>query len=320
MSPRLIVPGRTPPLSVCTAVPYLKVDGDGSQGQYARMTCKRHCLTGFTEAVVLDTETTGLDSETDRIVSISALLIDFEQASRDRQLTAKTFNARINPGVPIPEAARRVHGIRDADVAAEQPFSAIADQLREFIGKRPLIGHNVQFDKRFVNAELKRAGHRTLTRNKGYCTQARFKEHMETLYDDRKRFWKLDEMLSEMGIEGRATGTHDASEDALLTAKAAALFYSLDNGYIQGPGRTRTSEPAQQRAPERVRPAPRRSTPQERRGLKDATGWEAVRSSMDAPSTAKAPENPSTRKTTGTSRLLWVGGLLLFGALVALAL
>jgi DNA polymerase-3 subunit epsilon len=200
------------------------------------MTCDRHCFTDFREAAVLDVETTGLDPQEDRVISVSVLVFDFETAAREQRIDGQTFDALVNPSVPIPADATKVHGIKDRDVAEAEPFSAVAAQLRDFIGSRPLIGHNVQFDKRFLNAELKRAGERMLTKNRGYCTQQRLREHMSALYGIQKRYWSLDDLVAQLNIDGRAGKQHNAAEDVLLTAKAASLFYSLDNGFLDGDG------------------------------------------------------------------------------------
>ena len=56
-----------------------------------------------------DIESTGLNVATDRIVEISMVKV-MPDGSRD----VKT--RRVNPTIPIPEAARAVHGISDEDV------------------------------------------------------------------------------------------------------------------------------------------------------------------------------------------------------------
>lgn len=99
-----------------------------------------------------DLETTGVNPHTDRIVSY-ALLDD-----RGGDLVGL-----VNPGVPIPEPAARVHGITD-DQVAEAPRSAeavalLADRLRALIDAGiPLAAFNAPYDLTMVAAELTRAG------------------------------------------------------------------------------------------------------------------------------------------------------------------
>ena len=121
------------------------------------------------EAVVVDVETSGLLPETDRIISVSLLRVCF--ATLDRQtnyhrLEGDTLDATVNPQCPMHAAATRVHGITNADVADAGPSAEAAQQIRDFIGTRPIIAHNVAFDQAFLNAEFKRAGVKTLHRKK----------------------------------------------------------------------------------------------------------------------------------------------------------
>ncbi|HVL48919.1 MAG TPA: 3'-5' exonuclease [Candidatus Thermoplasmatota archaeon] len=100
--------------------------------------------------VAFDTETTGTDPEKDRIVEITLLPIGG---------SARTF--RVNPGVPIPEAATAVHGITDADVSEAPPFAAVAAEVQGLIADATLLGYNSRgFDTLILDRELRRAGER----------------------------------------------------------------------------------------------------------------------------------------------------------------
>ncbi len=92
-------------------------------------------------ALVLDTETTGLDVTTARIVSIGALAIDGSEIEDDGALSVL-----VNPGVPIPPESTRIHGISDTDVAEAGGFSEHAGSLTERLHGRALVGHNIGFD------------------------------------------------------------------------------------------------------------------------------------------------------------------------------
>ena len=130
-------------------------------------------LTGFDEAIVVDVETTGLDPKTDRIVSVALIHANFGSLRENSDcLKGKSMEAVVNPQCRIPKESSRVHGIMDKDVADKEPFSAIAQEMRDFIGDLPIIAHNVSFDKSFLNSEFKRAGIKTLAGNKGYCSRS----------------------------------------------------------------------------------------------------------------------------------------------------
>ena len=180
-------------------------------------------FTGFEEAAVIDVETTGLSPERDRIVEVAIARSDFSVLLRgEKRPYFKTFEARVNPRVPIPKAASDLHGIHDEDVAEEGGFEEVAEELRDFIGDRPVVGHNVGFDTRFLNAEFERANVRGIHENKSYCTMRRFREAFPGEGSS------LDAVAARIG-RSRKTEIHGALEDALLTAAVAGNFYMVDN-------------------------------------------------------------------------------------------
>lgn len=54
----------------------------------------------------------------------------------------ETLTRRVNPGIPIPEFASKVHGIYDSDVAGLPDFKAQAPEFALFIGNADLAGYN----------------------------------------------------------------------------------------------------------------------------------------------------------------------------------
>jgi DNA polymerase-3 subunit epsilon/CBS domain-containing protein len=107
------------------------------------------------EAVVLDTETTGLDVAQARLVQLSAVRI-----AGGRVLAEQTFDALVNPGVPIPPAATAVHGISDEMVAAAPSFAEVRPAFERFRGDAVLIGQSIGFDLAVLLRETRRAGQR----------------------------------------------------------------------------------------------------------------------------------------------------------------
>ena len=182
---------------------------------------------GFDEAVVVDVETTGFDPMTDRIVAVAMVRARFAALQDNPQgLYSETIDAIVNPHCRIPVKSARVHGITDRHVADKGSFANNAHQLRDFINDHPIIAHNASFDINFLNAEFKRAGVKSLSRNKSYCTMLRFQ-------DFNNGHWKgsnLDNVAEVMGVAGRKSTKHDPIEDAKMTFEIAALFYMMDNG------------------------------------------------------------------------------------------
>ena len=102
--------------------------------------------------VVFDTETTGTNPRSDRIVEIACVKIH-PDGRRER------WHRRVNPGVPIPPASTAIHGIRDADVAGQPRFADLAGDLAEFLAGCDLAGYNITgFDLPALRTEFLRAG------------------------------------------------------------------------------------------------------------------------------------------------------------------
>src|SRR5262249_8734368 len=76
---------------------------------------------------LLDVETTGRDPSTDRVVEVGIAV------GRGGDVIAR-YNWLINPGMPIPEEARQVHGIRDDDVRESPRFEMIAHEIAAALG------------------------------------------------------------------------------------------------------------------------------------------------------------------------------------------
>lgn len=96
--------------------------------------------------VALDLETTGLDPERDAIIEIGAV-----RFRGDRVF--ETFSSLVNPGRSIPFRIQQLTGITDQDVAHAPPLAAVRAQLLRFVGRHPVVGHNVGFDLAFLRRQ-----------------------------------------------------------------------------------------------------------------------------------------------------------------------
>ena len=102
--------------------------------------------------VVYDTETTGTNSRSDRIVEIACVKIHPDGRRED-------WERRLNPGIPIPAASTAIHGISDADVADAPRFRDVAAELSAYLRGCDLAGYNIAgFDLPVLRAEFLRAG------------------------------------------------------------------------------------------------------------------------------------------------------------------
>jgi DNA polymerase III epsilon subunit-like protein len=196
-----------------------------------------HSFTGFTRAVVVDVETTGIDTKSDRIVAIRCLRGNIEELATRGFTDLDVFKARFNPGLPILPVATHGHGIKDLDVAEKGTFAAIAAELREFIGPLPLIGHHVSYHKAFLTEEFSRAEQQPLDQNNSYCLMKRLRDH----FGYSAGYLSLAEACERFGLEGRAELHRHAAEDAERALQLAGCLYQLDNNLlpttIRAPGR-----------------------------------------------------------------------------------
>lgn len=113
-----------------------------------------------------DTETTGVNTSTDRIVTAALV-------HRHPLLGTSVETWLIDPGVEIPEGASAIHGIttEHAREHGQQPAVAleeIARQIAQALGEgTPLVAFNATFDLCILDAELRRHGLRTLAERLG---------------------------------------------------------------------------------------------------------------------------------------------------------
>ena len=76
-----------------------------------RLSPPSHTALSTLPVVALDLETTGLDVRRDRVVQVGAIAM-----LGPKILDRPRLDCLIDPGVPIPETATRIHGLGDADV------------------------------------------------------------------------------------------------------------------------------------------------------------------------------------------------------------
>ena len=110
---------------------------------------------------IFDLETTGVDTQQDRIVQVGIV------HNVDGSKSMTPYETLVNPGMPIPEGAAKVHGITDDMVEDARPFPDVADEVLNYLAgkdaegdKLPIAcGYNaVGYDAPLLNAELARHG------------------------------------------------------------------------------------------------------------------------------------------------------------------
>lgn len=169
--------------------------------------------------IVLDTETTGLDVRSDRIIEIGCIELE------NHIPTGNTFHTYVNPKCQIAEAAIEVHGITQDFLVDKPEFSHIADDLNRFLASDPLIIHNAAFDLGFLNAEFDRIGYGKLPPGRS----------VDTLMIARRKFPgaqnSLDGLCRRFNIDNSSRTFHGALLDAELLAD---VYLELVGGRQRG--------------------------------------------------------------------------------------
>lgn len=158
--------------------------------------------------IVFDTETTGLDPiGGDRVIEIAAIEIINDK------LTDNSFHVYINPERDIPDSAFRVHGISREFLLDKPIFCQVIDKFIEFIGEDPIIAHNAEFDLKFINEELRRAGRSSLEKNVVIDTLALARQKHPGAANS------LDALCTRYGIDRSRRTKHGALIDTEILAE-----------------------------------------------------------------------------------------------------
>ena len=144
----------------------------------------------FSDYVVIDTETTGLNPDNgDRITSISGLKIINHQIQDE-------FFSLINAGVPINPMVKEITGISNQLLKDAPSGMIVFPQFLSFIGGLPVVAHNAEFDKKFLENEL-----RTLDLHD-------FLKYTDTLVMARKMFpgqnCSINALLEKLNLQSQA--------------------------------------------------------------------------------------------------------------------
>jgi ATP-dependent DNA helicase DinG len=99
--------------------------------------------------IFFDIETTGRNSETARIIEIGAV------KTKNLKIVDK-FHSLVNPNQHIPIEITKLTGIDDKKVKNAPKIEEVLPSFFDFIKDYPLIAHNVNFDKKFIETATRR--------------------------------------------------------------------------------------------------------------------------------------------------------------------
>ena len=162
------------------------------------------------EVVVFDTETTGLNTKKDTVVSIGAVKV-----KGDRILTSESFEVFLKPSKEISVESIKIHHIRPCDLEhALEPLEGVKKFL-EFIGNRPLVGYYLEFDMAMMNRLIKPWIGVTLP-NKQIEVSGLYFDKKIALIPQGNIDLRFDTILTALNIP--RMGQHNALNDAIMTA------------------------------------------------------------------------------------------------------
>lgn len=171
--------------------------------------------------LVFDTETTGVETDTDRIVQLFIAVCDGQGNFLE------TWEWVINPGVEVPEEASNVHGFT-TEILEEQgrdPEESLREAWNVFIEHNDLtwIAYNLSFDLSILDAEISRH-----LRVFGFGDDVArdlklFDPYLVDRVKDkyRKGSRKLENLAEHYGVPFDPEAAHKADYDVLVTAKVA---------------------------------------------------------------------------------------------------
>ena len=164
--------------------------------------------------LILDTETTGLSFDVDKIIEIGIVEL------KENVLTQNYFHEYINPEKDISLSAQKVHGISNEFLIDKPVFSKIAQKFLDFIKDDIIIIHNAEFDINFINKELQDCG---LSRINNVI--------IDTIKLAKKEFpgqtVNLDSLCRKLNVNNTRQNYHGALLDATLLSK---VYLKLTTG------------------------------------------------------------------------------------------
>ncbi|WP_332405286.1 3'-5' exonuclease [Vibrio metschnikovii] len=167
-------------------------------------------------AVIIDTETTGLSSA-DRICEISVI---------DAKSGQVLYTSLINPQISIPAQASAIHGITNDDVKDSPVFFDAWEHIEPLIKNKTLLIYNADFDIRMIIASLNSECSRSYTVSLAWaldhnarCVMRWYAYFYGSLCgnDVTPRFQRLTNACYQQGIDTSGLKAHRSLSDCEMT-------------------------------------------------------------------------------------------------------
>ncbi len=163
----------------------------------------------YNTVIYIDTETTGLDAKTCRIIELAAVKVvnGVEVDSMDEFIC-------LPEGDTLPEKITEITGITDAmlaekGISEEKAFARLKEMFEENEGKTLICAYNAQFDLNFLLI-------RTEETDYSVAEKIREADYLDslTVYRDRRAFpHKLENAITAYELDGKVENSHRAVDD-----------------------------------------------------------------------------------------------------------
>ncbi|NMM61200.1 3'-5' exonuclease [Clostridium sp. P21] len=167
--------------------------------------------------VILDLETTGLSSLSDKIIEIS--IIKYENGR-----VVDTYNQLIDPEMHIPQEASNINGITNDMVKGCPKIHEIIDNVYDRINGEIVMGYNVEFDIKFLSTAFGRSNKKI---DKLVLIDV-LQVVKETLPSKETQNRKLETMKNYFGIESTS---HRALADCEVTFEVFKRCLKIKKNY-----------------------------------------------------------------------------------------
>lgn len=165
--------------------------------------------------VVVDVETSGLNTRRDHVLAIGAVVIEHGEVDFSQQ-----FECTLRQQAHRPSASTLIHGLSPAALAAGRNPAEALLEFMEFVGHSPLLAFHAPFDQRMLARAFKRV--------LGYRLPHTFVDVAQLaplLYPNAAAGASgLDDWCKVFGL--CAEERHHASADALVTAEMTLMLLS----------------------------------------------------------------------------------------------
>ena len=170
----------------------------------------------MTRRLILDTETTGLDFDKDRIIEIACLELI------DDVFSGEKFHNYYSPeNIIISKQSEEIHGLSNDFLKEYKSFESEIPKFLEFIGNSQLIIHNAQFDLSMINNSLMRIGKKKIPEEQTLCTLELSKKKFPGSKNN------LNALCRRFGISLEEREKHSAITDCFLLLQ---VFQELNGG------------------------------------------------------------------------------------------